>query len=94
MGYGTAPPIIQINSPLNETYSKVTLSYTVDRDASWVGYSLDDTENVTVTGETELFNLTQGEHNIILYANDSAGNMGSSNRVFFSVNSLPLPSRC
>jgi hypothetical protein len=89
MGYGTSPPTIQINSPGNETYSKVTLSYTVDRSAAWVGYSLDKKANVTVTGETELFNLAQGEHNIILYANDSAGNMGSSNRVFFSVNSLP-----
>jgi N-acetylneuraminic acid mutarotase len=89
MGYGTSPPMIQINSPGNETYSKVTLSYTVDRSAAWVGYSLDNKANVTVNGETELFNLTQGEHNIILYANDSAGNMGSSNKVFFSVNSLP-----
>ncbi len=51
MGYGTAPPTIQINSPGNETYSKVILSYTVNRDASWVGYSVDDTANVTVKGE-------------------------------------------
>jgi len=36
-----------------------------------------------------LTNLTQGAHSIILYGNDSAGNMGSSNKVFFSVNSLP-----
>ena len=36
-----------------------------------------------------MFNLTQGGHSIILYANDSAGNMGSSSRVLFSVNSLP-----
>ncbi len=89
IGYGTAPPIIQINSPGNDTYSKVTLSYTVNRNPAWVGYSLDNTANVTVNGETELANLTQGEHSIILYANDSAGNMGFSNRVFFSVNSLP-----
>ncbi|MGA2681011.1 MAG: kelch repeat-containing protein [Candidatus Bathyarchaeia archaeon] len=87
--YGTTPPMIQIDSPGNETYSKVTLSYTVNRDTSWVGYSLDNKANLTVNGETELFNLTQGQHNIILYANDSAGNMGSSNRVFFSVDSLP-----
>jgi len=88
-GYGTAPPIIQINSPANETYSRVTLSYTVDRGASWVGYSLDNKKNVTVTGEIELFNLTQGEHSLILYANDSTGNMGNSNRVLFTVDSLP-----
>jgi hypothetical protein len=88
-GYGKAPPQIQITSPENKTYSKVTLSYTVNRDTSWIGYSLDNRANVTIKGNTELFNLSQGAHSIILYANDSAGNMGCSNRVFFSVNSLP-----
>jgi hypothetical protein len=89
IGYGTAPPQIQITSPENQTYSKVTLSYTVDRSTNWIGYSLDDRANVTIKGNTELFNLSQGAHSIILYANDSSGNMGSSNRVFFSVDSLP-----
>jgi hypothetical protein len=89
IGYGTAPPQIQITSPENKTYSKVTLSYTIDRSTSWTGYSLDNRANVTIKGNTELFNLSQGSHSIILYANDSSGNMGSSNTVFFSVNSLP-----
>jgi N-acetylneuraminic acid mutarotase len=89
MGYGSAPPIIQINSPGNETYATVSLSYTVNRDTSWVGYSVDNMANVTLKGGIELFNLTQGEHSIILYANDSAGNMGASNKVVFSIDSLP-----
>ena len=89
IGYGTAPPIIQITSPENETYNKVTLNFTVNRDTEWMGYSLDNQANVTVMGETELLNLSQGAHNIILYANDSFGNMGSSNRVFFSVDTIP-----
>ena len=89
VGYGTAPPIIQINSPENETYNKVTLNFTVNRDTEWTGYSLDNQANVTVNGETELFNLSQGEHTIIVYANDSSGNMGSSNQVFFSVDTIP-----
>jgi hypothetical protein len=89
IGYGTAPPQIQITSPENKTYSKVTLDYTVDRSTSWIGYSLDNKANVTIKGNTELFNLSQGAHSIILYANDSSGNMGCSNRVFFSVDSLP-----
>ena len=88
-GYGSTPPTIQITSPGNDTYSQIILTYTVNRQASWVGYSIDDTANVTAHGETELANLTQGSHSIIMYGNDSAGNMGSSNRVFFSVNSLP-----
>ena len=89
IGYGTAPPIIQITSPENETYNNVTLNFTVNRDTEWIGYSLDNHANVTILGETELLNLTQGAHNIILYANDSLGNMGSSSRIFFSVDRIP-----
>lgn len=89
IGYGTTPPQIQITSPGNDTYSKVMLSYTVNRQTSWVGYSLDGKANVTLNGGVELYNLAQGAHSIILYANDSSGNMGSSNQVYFSVDSLP-----
>ena len=87
--YGTAPPIIQITSPENQTYKQVTLSFTVNRATEWVGYSLDNHSNVTIKGETQLFNLSQGAHSIILYANDSLGNMGYSNTVFFSVDTIP-----
>jgi hypothetical protein len=88
MGYGTAPPTIQIISPENQTYNKVTVGFTVNRATEWMGYSLDNQANVTIMGETELLNLSQGAHNIILYANDSFSNMGSSNRVFFSVDTI------
>ena len=84
IGYGTASPIIQITSPENQTYNKVTLNFTVNRNTEWISYSLDNQANVTITGETQLLNLSQGSHNIILYANDSLGNMGFSNKVFFS----------
>jgi len=89
IGYGTVPPIIQIISPGNQTYNKVTLNFTVNRDTEWMGYSLDNGANVTIMGETELFNLSQGAHNIIIYANDSLGHMGFSNAVFFSVDTVP-----
>ena len=44
-----------------------------------MGYSLDGKANVTLTSETKLTGLSQGAHQIALYANDSAGNMGTSN---------------
>jgi N-acetylneuraminic acid mutarotase len=88
VGYGTAPPIIQITSPENQTYNKVTLDFTVNRDTEWMSYSLDNQANITIMGETELLNLSQGAHNIILYAKDSFSNVGSSNRVFFSVDTI------
>ena len=89
--YGTVPPKIQITSPENKTYSKVNLGFTINRGASWIGYSLDNQVNKTVKEGTNssLPVLSQGQHSIILYANDSQGNMGYSDIVYFSVDSIP-----
>ena len=38
---------------------------------------------------TSLLGLSQGAHSIILYGNDSQGNMGYSNMVYFSIDSIP-----
>ena len=89
VGYGTVPPRVQIISPENKTYSEVSLAFTTNRDTQWMGYSLDNKANATVKSETQLSNLTEGAHNVTIYANDTLGNMGSSNRVFFSVDTLP-----
>ena len=85
VGYGTVPPKIQITSPENQTYTQVTLAFTVNRAAEWLGYSLDNQANVTVKTETRLTGLSQGFHSIRMYANDSLGNIGVSNTVFFSI---------
>ena len=45
--------------------------------------------NITILSETKLSGLFQGAHNVTIYANDSLGNMGSSNTVFFSIDTLP-----
>lgn len=89
LGYGEFPPTLEISSPDNQTYSNVSLTFTVNRGTAWVGYSLDNKANITVNGETKLLNLTQGGHTVVLYGNDSFGNMGSSSRVFFSIDTLP-----
>jgi hypothetical protein len=88
-GYGVVAPIIQITSPENKTYTNVSIAYTVNRGIDWIAYSLDNEANVTLNSNTQLIGLAQGEHNIIIYANDSVDNMGSSNTVFFSIDTLP-----
>lgn len=88
VGYGTVPPKLQITSPENKTYSKIPLTFAINRGTEWTGYSIDNQANVTITNETNLLGLSQGEHSLIIYANDSLGNMGSSNTVFFSVDTL------
>jgi N-acetylneuraminic acid mutarotase len=88
VGYGSVPPKIQIISPENKTYSEVSLAFAVNRGTEWMGYSLDNQANVTLKGETKLSGLSSGNHSIIVYANDSLGNMGSSNTVFFAVDTI------
>ncbi|MCL2358826.1 kelch repeat-containing protein [Candidatus Bathycorpusculum sp.] len=87
MGYGSVPPVVQITSPENKTYRDVLLVFTVNRDTTWTGYSLDGQPNRTVGSQTTL-GLSQGSHRIVIYANDSTGNMGISNTVYFSVDTV------
>ena len=84
-------PSITIISPKNETYAttSVPLIFTLSEPTSWVGYSLDGAENVTITGNTTLAGLLEGLHYVIVYANGTAGNMGSSDVVYFTIDVTP-----
>jgi hypothetical protein len=81
----TAPPIITVLSPENKTYPRnhVFLTFTVNEPTVWMGFTLDGETNVTITGNTNLTDLSEGSHNIIVFANDTFGNMGASHRVYF-----------
>lgn len=79
-----SPPSISILSPQNTTYysANIPLTFTLNETASWIGYSLDGQQNVTVTGNRTLL-VGEGTHSIIVYANNTVGNMGSSSIVYF-----------
>jgi parallel beta-helix repeat protein len=87
----TTSPYITILSPQNKTYitSSIPLTFTVNEPASWIGYSLDGQANVTISGNTTLTSLSYGQHSITVYANDTSGNMGASNKVFLTVQTPP-----
>jgi hypothetical protein len=88
--YEITPPNITVLSPQNLTYydSSVPLTFTVHdySPISWIGYSLDNQFNTTITGNT-IISVGDGAHGIVVYANDTFGNMGSSQMVCFTVNS-------
>jgi hypothetical protein len=95
-GYGTpdpsyvlehTPPKISLLSPLNETYNETSLSVVlaVDKPVNWTGYSVDEKENVTITGNTTIKGLSNGLHSIAVYANDTFGNMGVSRLISFTL---------
>jgi hypothetical protein len=78
-------------SPENKTYSAndILLNFTVSEQTSWEGYSLDGSVNVTTVGNQTLSSISDGSHSIIVYANDTAGNMGGSITAFFTVDTTP-----
>jgi parallel beta-helix repeat protein len=83
----TTPPTITITSPQNETYyytTTIPLNLSVSEPASWIGYSLDGKANVTIAENTTLSGLSKGQHFVAVYANDTAGNMGSA-MVWFTI---------
>ena len=90
-GYATVtvdatPPVISILSPQNTTYptSNVPLNFTVNETTHWMGYSLDNQANATIPGNTTI-PVSEGRHTLVVYANDTVGNMGASNTVCFTV---------
>jgi hypothetical protein len=80
-------PTISIQSPQNTSYgiTSVPLSFTVNEPTSWIGYSLDGSANATIDSNTTLADLYDGLHSLVLYANDTLGNMGSSSITHFLV---------
>jgi N-acetylneuraminic acid mutarotase len=91
-GYGTVPPVVQVVSPENMTYTSgnVSLAFTVNKPVVWLGYSLDGEENVAIMGNTTLTGLASDLHNITVYTKDEFGNMGVSETVSFTVEA-PFP---
>lgn len=85
------PPEIEILSPTNTTYSTdmIPLTFSIDMPTLWIGYSLDEQENVTICGNTTLTDLADGTHCITVYANTTYGIMGASNTACFSVDTAP-----
>ena len=87
----TMPNILSLSME-NKTYdtTKVPFILTTNEPVQQIAYSLDKQANVTVVGNTTLTDLFQGSHNIIVYASDNAGKIGTSETIYFSVD-VPLP---
>jgi hypothetical protein len=95
-GYGTpdpsyvvehTPPQISVVSPLNQTYndSSVSIVITVNKNITMASYSLDEQQNVTITGNTTIASIPNGLHSITIYANDTYGNIGASQTIYFNI---------
>jgi hypothetical protein len=81
------PPVIGVLSPQNGTYtqSEVSLNFTVSEPVSRIAYSLDSAESVTIAGNTTLTGLPNGNHTVVIYAVDVAGNEAAPKTVTFTI---------
>jgi len=86
----TVPPEVVILSLGNKTYytTDIPLNLIVNEPDSQITYDLDGQENMTFVGNTTLTNLSYGEHNVMVYAKDVAGNVAVSTIRF---NTEPFP---
>lgn len=80
-------PSISILSPENTTYSSlsVPLIFTLDERISWMAYCVNSAGNVTLTSNTTLTGLANNAYQLVVYANDTSGNMGASPVVLFTI---------
>jgi hypothetical protein len=82
----SGPPILKIlEIGPNTSSQQVPLNFTINEPASWMAYSLDQQTNITISGNTTLAGLSGGSHSLIVYANDTVGNMGVSETIKFTI---------
>jgi PKD repeat protein len=88
---GNPAPEILVSSPIdNATYNSdsLSLAFTLSKITSWIGYSIDGNPNVTISGNTSI-QTSDGIHTLIVYANDTIGQMGLSEPVHFTTDTSP-----
>jgi hypothetical protein len=80
-------PTIYIIAPENKSYNAtdITLNFTVDKSTSWIAYNLDNQTNTTLSGNTTLLGLSNGQHHITVYANDTSGIMATPATIYFNI---------
>jgi hypothetical protein len=85
-------PVISSLSIENKIYSQndLSLNCKVDESTSWKGYSLDGSANATFIAGSYFSNLSSGSHTLTVYANDTSGNMGASEKIYFTI-AEPFP---
>ena len=91
------PPRLSVMSPLSKTYrnSNVSLAFSVAvlspvKTVNWAGYSLDGEPNITIpissaAANITIGNMTNGRHQITIYANDTYGNTAAPQTINFTI---------
>jgi hypothetical protein len=80
------PPTISISSPENKTYNlgNISLAFTVDKPTSNLWYTLDSYGKAGILRNVSLSGISEGAHNLTVYARDEVGNIAAKT-VYFSI---------
>jgi hypothetical protein len=80
-------PKPEIIAPVHKVYNEtgVPLTFVIYEASSLMSYSLDGQDNVTISGNTTLTGLPNGDHNVTVYATDEVGNTGASQTITFTI---------
>jgi len=91
----TTPPVMTVQSPLNQSYATTSIWANVTLDERGrCNYSLDGAANVSMDNSTGNHNSlmtvsAEGLHNVTFYCNDTTGNMNSTTSYFTADLTLP-----
>jgi len=89
-----SPSITNLNVENSTSQEGTAVNFDTNESTSWIGYSLDNAMNETVNGNFTLNNLSEGTHSLVIFANDTYGNMRKSDTIFltFFKDANPTPS--
>jgi hypothetical protein len=91
--YPWGAPDVSVYILENATYGYLPLlfsvTFSVDKQVSWMGYSLDGLGNVTIARNMTLTGLSSGLHNITVYALDAYGVSDASKTFHFIIAEEP-----
>jgi hypothetical protein len=87
----TIAPNIVIMLPQNQSYDviDIQLTFTINENVTYLAYSLDNQEKVTIIGNVTLPALSDGSHRLTVYATDEMGN-SASKTLYFNIAPFPM----
>jgi hypothetical protein len=86
----TVLPKVSVSMQKSYNTADVPLDIIVNKPMSEVFYSLDGQWNVTVSGNTTLDGLGEGDHTLTVYVKDTVGFTGKSETAHFNIRLFPV----
>jgi hypothetical protein len=78
--------------PIELSQEQIGRIYYANQTPPWIAYSLDGQAKITITDNATLPNLPNGSHSLVMYANNTEGNVSTSKTIDFAISATePFP---